>query len=53
MTRPTSITGNVVAMALMNDPTDNAIRTATMTRSFPSMSPTLPRIGVAIAALRR
>ena len=53
MTRPTSITGSVVASALINDPTERATRTATMIRSLPSMSPTRPRIGVAMAALSR
>ena len=53
ITRPTSITGSVVARALISDPTESAIRTATMTRSLPIMSPTRPRMGVAMAALRR
>ncbi len=53
MTRPTNITGRVVASAAINDPTLRAIRTATITFSLPTMSPTRPRIGVAMAALSR
>lgn len=53
MTRPTSITGRVVANALINDPNERATSTATMIRSLPTMSPTRPRIGVATAALSR
>ncbi len=47
------MTGKVVARALINDPTVRAIRTATMIFSLPTMSPTRPRIGVAMAALSR
>ena len=53
ITRPTSITGRLVASALSKDPTVRAISTATMIFSLPSMSPTRPRIGVAMAALSR
>ena len=53
ITRPTSITGSVVASALINVPTERAMRTATMIFSLPTMSPTRPRIGVAMAALSR
>ena len=53
MIRPTNITGRDVANALIKDPTERATSTATMIRSLPNMSPTRPRIGVAIAALSR
>jgi len=45
--------GNVVDTALRSVPRDKAMRTATSIFSLPTMSPTRPRIGVAMAALRR
>ena len=53
MTRPTSITGNVEARALSSVPTERMTSTTTRLFSLPTMSPTRPTIGVAIAALRR
>ena len=53
MTRAVSMTGNVVARAAIRVPTERATRTATNTLSLPSMSPTRPRMGVAMEALRR
>ena len=37
----------------MNVPTERAMRTATRIFSLPIMSPTRPRVGVAMAALNR
>ncbi len=53
ITRPTKITAKVVPSALINVPTLKAMSTPTMTFSLPSVSPTRPRTGVAIAALSR
>ena len=53
MIRPASMIGSVVARALTSVPTESRTRTATSTFSLPSMSPTRPRMGVQMAALRR
>ena len=51
--RPTSITASDVATAQMTVATQSAMRTATINRSFPYMSPSRPINGVAIDALSR
>jgi hypothetical protein len=53
MIRPASMTGRLVARALIRVPRVSTTRIATRTLSFPSMSPTRPSSGVQMAALRR
>ncbi len=53
ITRPINMIGRVVARALTAVPAETAIRTMTIILSLPMMSPVRPRIGVAIAELRR
>jgi len=53
MIRPASMIGRVVASALINVPRVRTTRMAARTFAFPMMSPTRPRIGVQMAALRR
>ena len=53
ITRPAIISQNDEAMAEMNVPNASMSRTIRSRRSFPYMSPSLPRIGVATEALSR
>ena len=51
--RPATSSSRLLDSAAINDPTANSPSTTTSMRSLPNMSPSRPRIGVAIEALSR